>query len=239
MRCGCLEFSPGLWPTVITLLVFGVLLSLGFWQLDRAAQKQLLLTEFEQGARQAPFRLDGRIRSFEGHQYELATASGWYDSDHQLLLDNRTHQGQAGYQVLTPLRLADDGPAVLVNRGWVPIGQGRDQLPDVRLPTGLRAVTGRLQLPSAQGFRLGQEQPRRIWPYRILHLDYQQLQAELGYELLPVLLLLNPDEEDGYVREWHPLHFGPERSTGYAVQWFSMAAALAIIYLAVNLHRRQ
>ena len=60
---------------------------------------------------------------------------------------------------------------------------------------------------------------------------------ELGYQLMPVMLLLEPEEPDGFVREWHPLTFGPERNVGYAVQWFGLALALAIIYLAVNLHR--
>ena len=68
--------------------------------------------------------------------------------------------------------------------------------------------------------------------------DIDRLANELGYPLLPLELLLNPDQPDGYVREWHPLTFGPERNVGYAVQWFSMAAVLVIIYLAVNLQKK-
>jgi len=238
MRFGSLEFAPGRWPTVITLVVFGLLLSLGFWQLDRAADKRALLAQYHAGAGAAPLRLDAKLHSVEGLQYQLASATGSYDAAHQFLLDNRTHNGVAGYQVLTPLRLKRGAAAVLVNRGWVPLGTSRDVLPPIPVDGTERTVTGRISQPSLKGFTLGEEQPRRGWPYRIQRTDIDRLANELGYPLLPLELLLNPDQPDGYVREWHPLTFGPERNVGYAVQWFSMAAVLVIIYLAVNLQKK-
>jgi len=238
MRFGSLEFAPGRWPTVITLVVFGLLLSLGFWQLDRAAEKRALLAQYRAGAGAAPLRLDARLHSVEGLQYQLASATGSYDAAHQFLLDNRTHDGVAGYQVLTPLRLKRGAAAVLVNRGWVPLGASRDVLPPTPVDDTERTVTGRIKQPSLKGFTLGEEQPRRGWPYRIQRTDIDRLANELGYPLLPLELLLDPDQPDGYVREWHPLTFGPERNVGYAVQWFSMAAVLVIIYLAVNLQKK-
>ena len=60
------------------------------------------------------------------------------------------------------------------------------------------------------------------------------LAQELGYALLPVVLLLDPDQDQGFARDWTPLQFGPERNVGYAVQWFGLAAALLVIYLVVN-----
>jgi len=51
---------------------------------------------------------------------------------------------------------------------------------------------------------------------------------------LPVILLLDSEQQDGYVRDWNTLPFGPERNVGYAVQWFGLAVALLIIYLVVN-----
>jgi len=238
MRFGSLEFAPGRWPTVITLVVFGLLLSLGFWQLDRAAEKRALLAQYHAGTGAAPLRLDATLHSVEGLQYQLASATGSYDAAHQFLLDNRTHNGVAGYQVLTPLRLNRGAAAVLVNRGWVPLGASRDVLPPTPVDDTERTVTGRIKQPSLKGFTLGEEQPRRGWPYRIQRTDIDRLANELGYPLLPLELLLDPDQPDGYVREWHPLTFGPERNVGYAVQWFSMAAVLAIIYLAVNLQKK-
>jgi len=237
MRFGSIEFSPSRWPSLITLIMLGILMSLGFWQLDRAEQKQLLLAEFQGGGEGSPFRLDETIKSFDGLQYQFASAVGSYDAKRQILHDNRTHNGVAGYHILTPLHLAGSDRAVLVNRGWVPLGVSRDQLPDNPVSEVEREVIGRLKKATQEDFRLGDEELRQGWPYRIQHIDTDMLGDELGYRLMPVVLLLNPDESDGFYREWHPMTFGPERNLGYAVQWFGLALALAIIYLAVNIHR--
>ena len=234
MRFGKLDFNPGLWPSVATLIVFGILISLGFWQLDRAQQKRDLLAGYEGDTRDTVVQLEPDLRSVTDLNYQFATALGYYDAEHQFLLDNRTHQGRAGYHVLTPLKLRQSSVAVLVNRGWIPMGASRAELPDTGVSTQRRSVEGRLKQPSVGGLVLGKEQPRQRWPYRIQRVDIERLSAELGYPLLPVILLLDGEQRDGYVRDWNPLQSGPERNVGYAVQWFGLAAALLIIYLVVN-----
>jgi surfeit locus 1 family protein len=235
MRMGSLEFRPGRWPSLITLILFGILMSLGFWQLDRAAQKRTLLAAYDGGGDDTVVQIDAHSGALAGMQYRFASANGRYDPAHQFLLDNRTHQGVAGYQVLSVLRLADGEKGLLVNRGWIPLGASREHLPELPLNDDWRQVVGRIKHPSSAGFRLGEEQPRNRWPYRIQFLDLERLAGELGYPLLPLVLLLNPDQTDGFVREWNPLTFGPERNVGYAVQWFGLAAALLVIYIFVNL----
>lgn len=232
-----MDFSPSPWPTIITLAVFGVLVSLGFWQLDRADQKRVLLAEYQAGATTALLKLNAGIRSVEGLQYQSASVTGRYDSAHQFLLDNRTHNGMAGYEVLTPLKLMNAGVGVLVNRGWIPLGGRRELLPAVPVDGQQRTVIGRIRDVSRKGFSLGEEEVRAAWPYRILRVDVSRLARELGYPLLPLELLLDPGQPDGYVREWHPLTFGPERNVGYAVQWFALATTLIVIYMAVNLKK--
>jgi surfeit locus 1 family protein len=234
MRFGKLDFKPGFWPSIVTLIVFGILISLGFWQLDRAQQKRDLLASYEGDSRDTVVQLEPDLRSVTDLNYQFATASGYYDAEHQFLLDNRTHRGRAGYHVLTPLKLRESSVAVLVNRGWIPMGASRAELPDAGVSAQRRSVEGRLKQPSAGGLVLGEEQPRQRWPYRIQRVDIERLSAELGYPLLPVILLLDGEQRDGYVRDWNPLQSGPERNVGYAVQWFGLAAALLIIYLVVN-----
>jgi surfeit locus 1 family protein len=235
MRLGSLDFTPTLGPTLVTLLLFAGLLGLGFWQLDRAEQKRALLSEYEAaGHAGTVIRLEPGVESYQDFAYQSATASGQYDAAHQFLLDNRTYQGRAGYHVLTPLRLHGTGAAVLVNRGWIPLGNGRSELPDPPAVAGEVSVLGRVKPPVSNTFTLGEEEVRRGWPYRIQRVDTVRLAGELGYPLLPVVLLLDPQEPAGFVRDWRPLHFGPERNVGYAVQWFGLAAVLAVIYLAVN-----
>ena len=64
----------------------------------------------------------------------------------QIYLDNRVHQRQAGFHVLTPLQLAD-GRWLLVNRGWLPKQPG--QLPQAAPPIGPVQLLVRLQAAAA------------------------------------------------------------------------------------------
>lgn len=237
MRVGKLEFRPGLWPSLVTLLLLGLLMSLGFWQLDRAGQKRALLAGYSTDRDATVIQLQPGVNSYADFSYQFASAAGQYDAGRQFLLDNRTYHGRAGYHVLTPFRLREQGAAVLVNRGWIPLGESRDKLPDPGVGSGSRMLLGRIKVPVSGSFTLGEEQPRAGWPYRIQRVDTARLGAELGYSLLPVVLLLAPDQPDGFVRDWTPLSSGPERNVGYAVQWFGLAAALLVIYLVVNTRR--
>ena len=234
MRFGKLEFRPGLWASLVTLLLLGLLISLGFWQLDRAEQKRALLAGYNTDRDATVIQLEPGLQSYRDFNYQIASAAGRYDPDRQFLLDNRTHNGRVGYHVLTPFVLRESGAAVLVNRGWIDLGGTRDQLPDPAADSSARAILGRIKLPASDSFTLGEEEPRTGWPYRIQRVDMERLAQELGYPLLPVLVLLDPDQDGGFVRDWEPLRFGPERNVGYAVQWFGLAAALLVIYLVVN-----
>lgn len=235
MRIGSLDFRPALWPTVVTVVLFAFLIGLGFWQLDRADQKKALISQYGGEQARTVLRLDAGLKSTTGLNYRSATVTGHYDTRHQLLLDNRTHAGRVGYQVLTPLVMGDSGVAVLVNRGWVPLRQSREILPDIAVPEHRRKISGRIKIPPNKVFMLGKETPRRGWPWRIQQIHLDALSAELGRPLLPVILLLDAGEPDGYVRDWKPtVGFGPERNIGYAVQWFGLAITLLTIYLVVN-----
>ncbi len=211
-------------------------MSLGFWQLDRAEQKRVLLDQYRVEGNPTVLKLAPEMSAANDLQYQYATASGHYDARRQFLLDNRVHAGRVGYQVLTPFILGHSGIAVLVNRGWIPLGAGREQLPDLPLSDAPCEILGRIRTPSAM-FTLGEEEVRVGWPYRIQQIDTLQLAGELGYPLLPFVLLLDPAGDDGFVRDWRPVTFGPERNVGYAVQWFGLALTLLILYLTANIRR--
>lgn len=238
MTFGRWRFSPGLWPTLVTILLLGILLSLGFWQLDRAEQKRQMIAAYDaQGRERSRLLLKAATRIGPEFEFRSAQTAGRYDGAHQFLLDNRTHNGQAGYEVITPL-LTGEGGAILVDRGWIPLGESRDRLPSVAVDDGPRLLTGRIKLPPSRVFTLGEEQPRSEWPYRVQRVDAERFARELGYPVSGYTLLLDADVADGYVRDWKPVQgFGPERNVGYAVQWFGLAAALLAIFLVVNLRK--
>lgn len=239
MRLSVWVFRPGWASTLATLLLLPVLLALGFWQLDRAWQKAEFQTTFAERFQQSPIALAEVNPSDRASLYRRVVATGRYDDQHQVLLDNQMRDGQPGYHVLTPLRLVD-GAAILVNRGWTPLGESRQILPDLAVTPETVTIGGWLAQPANPGLRLGDAAGMdRNWPRVVLYVDYERLATILGYPLQPVVILLEPDAPQGYLRDWQPRFggVGPERHQGYAVQWFALAVALLILYLAINTRR--
>jgi len=239
MRLAGFEFRPGLWPTLITLVLLPVLAGLGVWQLDRATWKQGLVDAHEASTHLVPVDLGWLLESGELAAFRPVGVRGQYDLEHQVLLDNRLYQGHAGYHVLTPLRLADGESVVLVNRGWVPTGLDRTVLPGLPGPAGPVIVEGVTSLPPENPFRLGDvEESNAGWPKVVQQPDLAQLERLLGTRLLPVILLLDESNEHGFVRDWQPVYgVTPDKHRAYAMQWFTLALVLLLIYIGVNSKR--
>lgn len=219
------------------ILLGSLFVMAGFWQLRRAEEKRELFASFDAGIATAALPPPVTGDPIAGLRYRVSRAAGRYDAAHQILLDARTRNGQAGYEVLTPLI----GPelTVLVNRGWVPANADRDRLPDVAVGGDQRSVTGFLDRLPRAAVTAGpavQDSARR-WPLRMLFPTAAELNAALGYSVPDYQLLLAPTEPDGYLRLWRPAVMKPEQHLGYAVQWFALAAGLVVIYVAVNLRK--
>jgi surfeit locus 1 family protein len=238
MRIGTFDFRPSLWPTVATLLLLPLMTGLGIWQLERASWKQELVDMHEGRGRLSPI---GLVAASEGGdlQYRRVFARGHYDMEHQLLLDNRTFNGHAGYHVLTPLKLANLGKVVLVNRGWVPVGSSRAVLPEIPGTYGEVLVDATIKLPPKRFFRLGEmDEPNTTWPKVVQQLQLDSLGQMLGVKLEPLILLLDKEDQFGFIRDWKPVYgVTPEKHMAYAVQWFTLAVVLLMIYLGVNSKR--
>ncbi|MEE8427883.1 MAG: SURF1 family protein [Gammaproteobacteria bacterium] len=239
IRISIFEFQPRLLATLATGVGLVLFFVLGQWQLERATQKQELVDAYAQRTREAPVQIDTRSRSWQAYRYRQATVRGRYDLERQLLLDNRTYRGQAGYHVLTPLRITGSEVALLVNRGWVPVGKSRAWLPVLPGPAGTVLARGIIDLPPEQVFRLGPDAEHDAsWPDVIQALETEQVAKLLGYSSLPIVLLLDVDEEDGFVRDWKPVYgIGPDKHRAYAVQWFLFALILFGIYVGVHTRR--
>jgi len=233
-----LRFSPSPWITVLTVITAGLLASLGMWQLDRAEQKRQLLDSWSHKAGEEKIRLTASLKADNAFRYQPAEVSGVMDAAHQFLLDNKVYQGRVGYHVLTPLRIDHSDAAVLVNRGWVPAGTSRSELPEIPVATDRVKVTGILDIPPEKVFSLGEGEDRAPgWPKVLQRIRLELQEQQLGYTLLPAVLLLDADQPSGFVRNWRPVVFGPEKHRGYAFQWFSLATVLLAIYLVLNTRR--
>ena len=124
------RFAPS-WPmTLLTVALCLVFVRLGNWQWQRGVHRQAEWDAFARGADKA-MPLDSRGMA-DVPRFQRIILSGEFDPAHQFLLDNRTHDGRPGYEVLTPLHRSD-GRIVLVDRGWVAFTGSRQKLPDVTL----------------------------------------------------------------------------------------------------------
>jgi surfeit locus 1 family protein len=239
MRIGRFEFTPGLWPTLATLALLPLLCSLGYWQIDRAAAKRELLDGYAQHSHAVATSVDAAAAFDLAQQYHHVRITGRYDVQHQFLLDNQVRDGVAGYQVFTPLLLADERRAILVNRGWLALGASRRHLPALPTPEGPVTITGVLAPLPGYGMLLGADiEADKHWPRVVQAIELARLQRDLSAELAPQIVLLDAAGPDGFMRQRKIVEFGPERNLGYAFQWFTMALAVLTIYIGVNTRRR-
>ena len=236
MQIGNKTFKPGIIPTIIFLLILPVLLRLGFWQLDRAEEKRGLITQFKQQNKLGPISLTDNLKADYNLNYRTAQVSGRYDSSKQVFIDNKIYQGKLGAYALTPFKINNSEYSILVNRGWVPMAIERTPLPKIETPTEMLTLNGKIKISTAKPFVVGKQfQSNEGWPALMQWINISEIENKSGLKLLPYVFLLDEKEQSGYVREWKPVVMQPEKSTSYAVQWFSLALALTIIYIVVNL----
>lgn len=208
--------------------------SLGLWQLDRAAEKTRLQALFDDDVAYA--RVTGDMPVSE---YQNIEAYGYYLDSRQVLIDNVFVEGRIGHYVITAFRYAANEPLLIVNRGWVARSVDSDANIDLGTGETRRTIRGRVGRLPRVGIRSGEAfEGAGDWPKKAIYPTLDELSAELEQEVLPFILLLHPEADDGFVRRWQPAGSGSSMHYGYALQWFAMAAAVLVI-LAWHLRKRR
>ncbi|MBA6413813.1 SURF1 family protein [Parahaliea sp. F7430] len=222
--------------TLFTALLLPLLVALGFWQLDRAEQKRELAAAWEERQAEAPVPLSALWDAELGElPYRAVSVQGHFDSQRYLLLDNRMRQRQFGYEVLGVFHLQASDRKVLVNRGWLAGDAARRALPEVRQPSGVLQLQGRLYVSPGEPYLLGEQDLLADWPLVLQGLEMDKLQAalqtRLGGELFPYTLRLDADDPAALLADWPLVNVSPAKHSGYALQWFSMALVLLLLFI--------
>ena len=228
------EHFRRIFPPVAAVGLIALFVSLGFWQLDRATEKNQLQALFDDDTAYA--RVTGDMPVTE---YQNIESYGYYLDSRQILIDNIFVEGRIGHYVITPFRYATSEPLLIVNRGWV--ARPVDSEANVDLSTGetRRTIRGRVGRLPRVGIRSGEAfEGAGDWPKKAIYPTLDDLSAQLDQEVLPFILLLHPEADDGFVRRWQPTGSGPSMHYGYAFQWFAMAAAVLTI-LGWQLRKRR
>ena len=223
------------------LLLLTLLCSLGFWQLGRSEQKKQWLQQQQTAMQADSIDLNQQENlGVNALRYQKVTVAGHYDGVHQFLLDNQIVDGKNGYFVMTPFFIDGHKMAVLVNRGWLPLGPDRNTLPNIELQAPSTNITGRINQFPGVGFKLkGAEIPTDGWPSVVQVIDSSVLSAKLGYPLADYQLELEPSLVGGYKREWKIVTpIPPEKHLAYAVQWFGLALTLTVLFIWISIKNR-
>jgi len=234
------SFRAGIWPTLAMLVLCVSFARLALWQWDRAGYKQRLLAQYQAQGQRAPVPLDALLRdpTLESFPpYLRISAAGSYDPGRQILLEDMTHDGAVGYEVLTPFLMQGDVSA-LVDRGWVAADE-KGNPPDVSVGAAPRQIVASIGLLPQPGLRLGKPAPpSKDWPKLMFYPSFADIRRFFGPRLMTPVLHLEAGQPDGYVRDT-TLDVGltPARHLGYAFQWAALAIAVFVVWLVVNLRR--
>ena len=237
----------------IVLLV--LLVSLGFWQLDRAQQKRKLLSSLKNGPASNTVlatNLDDGLKLLSGVQNSRVQQSdhpkqgadtrpkkvgvkllGRFHPRFNLLQDNQFYQGQLGYRVFSLFEEKDSTRSLWIDRGWVAQGRDKNQHPSIPSIKGEVAVKGNLA-----HWSINEWQPEiktiTSWPLVVIRPINQvinkQIERELGRQVSTAILTV--ESTSPYVftfSERIKNLMSPEKHTAYAFQWFSLALTLVLL----------
>jgi cytochrome oxidase assembly protein ShyY1 len=214
-----------------------VMVLLGRWQWSRYELRNEINARIDASTVVTPVPLrealppPGQVPGIDA-QWIRVTATGQYDPSQEILIRNRTVEGQVGYEVLTPF-LLEDGTAVLVDRGWVPPDpSGMIASPQVPpAPSGRLTISGRVHLSESSSAPI--EHRNGHWETRRVHLPV--INEKLPYPVFDAYLLA--DQETPGAGELKAIPVDRENdwlNLGYAVQWwiFAAGALFALVFFA-------
>lgn len=227
---------PRVFAVVLTAFGVAVFATLGIWQVNRAAEKERLFAAFA-GADTAPtVTLEAARHAVDSSRFPRVTLRGHYDQEHSYVLVDQTHDGQVGSVAYAIFEPADGSSPLLANRGFV-ASKARGVDSDVPpVPDGELELSGIYAPPPGSGLHLGGNPlPRqKTWPKQSIYLDIGEIAADVGRNLDQKVLLLDPEQGSGFVREWRPNVFPPERHRAYAFTWFTLAAVVVIVFVGMH-----
>jgi surfeit locus 1 family protein len=217
--------------TLFTLFALPILISLGVWQWQRAAEKHALELAYDEQQAQPPISLNGSNISVLT-DFHRVMAQGQFDHEHTWLLDNKQREGRVGYEVVTPFEL-EDGGLILVNRGWLVGSSERQVLPVIPAVEGPQTLFG-TWIAASQHPLLDGRSLDKSWPRIVMAIDPAAMEQQLGQPLAERYLLLDESSPGALITAAPIVNTSSAKHLGYAFQWFGMALALVIWFIVAN-----
>lgn len=222
------RWAPGVRMTVCVGALLPVLIGLGVWQLERAAEKQEREALFAARAGAMPMAPPANLGGAAETDYLRLRLVGEFDPRRYFLVDNQVRGGRPGYWVVAGFT-GVDGRGWLVNRGWIAAPDRRDRLPDVPIPAGRVSTVGVVWPDTGMVPLLADDDWQGPWPIRVQRLNVARM-AQLLENAAPREVRLDPGQPGALAALPAQTRIGADRHRGYALQWFGLALALAVGY---------
>ncbi len=219
-------------PFVATLLLVVLGIALGQWQDRRADEKVAVATELAGGSAAAPLVAGAVPLAPEVAHFRRVSATGTF-VDWPLYLDNRPHDGRAGFYVLMPFRIQGTAMHVLVARGWLPRDAAdRQRIAAYPTPAGPVTIEGVAKPTAGHVMQLG-EAPALAAGAIVQNADVAQVAAASGLAMQPfVLEQTSADGSEGaLLRDWPKPDLGVDKHRGYAFQWYALALTAFLFFI--------
>jgi surfeit locus 1 family protein len=231
-----LRFRPQLWPTLAAAAGVAVLIALGSWQVERLHWKAALIAERAAQLAAPPEPLPAQSNDWRAWDFRRVSVAGEFRHDEEQRYGVEAVEGRVGHHVLTPLVRAD-GPALLVDRGWVPADRAHPAARREGQLEGRALITGIARYRGADrpGWFTPDNQPDQgLW----YSYDLPALEAAVGMELLPVVVEADATANPGGLPQGGRTNVALlNNHLQYAITWYGLAGALVAIYIAVSLQR--
>lgn len=248
-----LLFSPA-WILTTCLVFFAVLLTirLGFWQLDRLDKKKAFNSHIFSVQAMPELNLSGNLTGIDlaDMEYRPAIATGHYDFDNQVVIRNQvwiqSWGNEIGYTLFTPL-IMQNGRAVLVQRGWIPLSYDTPSSWRDFDQMGQVSIQGIIRLPMEKGEMGGGVPDPTLGPGQDglsfwNNANIKRILQQLPYEILQVYIQQEPgtDNETLPYKSTPVLELTDGAHLGYALQWFFYALLLIFGYpIFIRNHREK
>jgi surfeit locus 1 family protein len=223
------DFRPRPVPTLIAGIGIVALLALGTWQLLRLAEKNAINAFRAERAAAEAVPLPARIDDTAAWEFRRVRVAGTFDHGRELHVNARSQRGNTGYDIVTPLRRAD-GPPVLVNRGWVPYSRKDAAARAEGQVAGPVTLEGILRTEPRKGWLMPTNSAERnewFW------FDLPAMKQAAGVpDAAPFYVEAGPaPNPGGFPVGGQTLLSLPNNHLQYAITWYALAIALAVIYV--------
>lgn len=227
-------FAPGAVATLGALVLTVLAVALAVWQVQRAHEKQMLENGYIDSMGGLPVAADG-LSGTDSDRFQRVRLDGHFDGTRSFLIDNRTHEGRPGYEVVTPF-LDRSGRGLLVDRGWLAAPISRGTLPTVETPEARVRAEAVVWPDTGLPPLLGEDAWVDGWPKRVQRLNVSRLGAAVGIDY-PFVLRLEAGQPGALLVSTLTPRLSPARHWGYAVQWAALAVLVVVWWFVRGVRR--